>query len=104
MMSAPVKSNVQSWSILRHRYAILDYMTVQSIRELLDREPFHPFRVRASSGAAYDVRNPGLVMVLKSQLLIAEPKSDRYALVPFLHVAGIELISNGHPHPSRKQR
>ncbi|MBI5864590.1 MAG: hypothetical protein HZB38_08790 [Planctomycetes bacterium] len=83
---------------------MLNHMTAAAIRELLDREPFHPFRVRASSGAAYDVRNPGLVVVLKSQLLIAEPKSDRYSLIPFLHVAGIELISNGHPHPSRKPR
>ncbi|TWT40955.1 hypothetical protein RAS1_36440 [Phycisphaerae bacterium RAS1] len=79
-------------------------MTVDSIRDILEREPFHAFRVRASSGATYDVRNPGLVVVLKSQLLIAEPRSDRYALIPFLHVAGIELISNGHTHPSRKPR
>ncbi|MCC6358026.1 MAG: hypothetical protein IT450_04730 [Phycisphaerales bacterium] len=79
-------------------------MTVESIRELLDRSPFHPFRVCASSGAAYDVRNPDLVVVMKSQLLIAEPKSDRYALIPFLHVAGIELISNGQSPRSRKPR
>lgn len=77
-------------------------MTVASIRELLDREPFHPFRVRAGSGAAYDVLNPGLVVVMKSQLLIAEPKSDRYSLIPFLHVAGIEIISKGHPRKHRK--
>jgi hypothetical protein len=79
-------------------------MVADSIRDFLDREPFHPFRVRASSGATYDVRIPGLVMLLKSQLLIAEPKSDRYSLIPFLHVAGIELISNGHARHPRKQR
>lgn len=79
-------------------------MTIDSIRDSLDREPFQPFRVRASSGATYEVRNPGLVVLLKSQLLIAEPKSDRYSLIPFLHVAGIELISNGRAHPTRKPR
>jgi hypothetical protein len=79
-------------------------MTADTIRVFLDREPFQPFRVRASSGAACDVRNPGLVVVLKSKVLVAEPRSDRYALIPFLHVAGIELISNGRAHQSRKPR
>ncbi|MCG3129153.1 MAG: hypothetical protein CHACPFDD_04063 [Phycisphaerae bacterium] len=78
-------------------------MSAESIRELLEREPFHPFRIRASSGMAYDVRNPGLVVLMKSQVLVAEPKSDRYALIPFLHVAGVELMANGRPR-SRARR
>ena len=70
-------------------------MTINSIRELLEAEPFQPFRIRATRGATYDVRNPGLVVVLQSQILIAMPKSDRYSLVPFQHVAGVELLANG---------
>jgi len=70
-------------------------MIRESIRELLDRDPFQSFRIRASSGVAYEVRSPGLVVLLKSQVLIAEPRSDRYAVVPFLHIAGVELIGNG---------
>ncbi|GMU34640.1 MAG: hypothetical protein HS101_10605 [Planctomycetia bacterium] len=80
-------------------------MTIASIRELVEKEPFHPFRIRASSGAAYDVRNPSLVVVMKSQILVAEPRSDKYTLIPFLHVAGIEVIGNGHAHqPDRRKR
>lgn len=75
-------------------------MSKESIRELLDREPFQPFRVRASSGAAYEVRSPGLVVLLKSQVLIAERNSDRCSVVPFLQVAGIELIPNGQARRS----
>ncbi len=77
-------------------------MTVNFIRELLDCEPFHPFRIRASSGMVYDVRNPGLVVILKSQLFIAEANSDRFSIVPLLHVAGIELISNRHSRRPRR--
>ncbi len=78
-------------------------MVKESIRELVERDPFQPFRIRASSGVAYEVRSPGLVVLLKSQVLIAEPRSDRYAVVPLLHIAGVELIGNGHaPHAKRR--
>lgn len=79
-------------------------MVINSVRELFNSEPFQPFRVRASRGAAYEVRNPGLVVVLKSQVLIVKPDSDRYSLVPFLHVAGVELFGNGRPHRRRRSR
>ena len=77
-------------------------MVRESIRELLDRDPFQPFRIRASSGVAYEVRSPGLVVVMKSQVLIAEPRSDRYAVVPLLHIAGVELLGNGHAPRARR--
>jgi hypothetical protein len=77
-------------------------MARETIRDLLEREPFQPFRVRASSGAAYDVRAPGLVVLLKSQVLIAEPHSDRYAVIPLLHVAGVELI-NGRSRRGKRR-
>ena len=78
--------------------------TIDSIRELLDRDPFQPFRIRASSGIGYEVRNPGLVVVMRTELFIAEPNSDRFALVPFLHIAGVERIANGHPRRPRPPR
>lgn len=76
-------------------------MIVNAIRERLEREPFQPFRVRASSGKAYTVRNPGLVVLLKSEVLIAEPNSDNFSLIPYLHVAGVELI--GGRNSQRRQ-
>ena len=80
-------------------------MVAREIRELLVREPFHPFRVRAGSGAAYDVSDPSLAVVLKSQLLVIVPKSDRYSVIPFLHVAGIEMLTNGHaPRPGKRRQ
>jgi len=79
-------------------------MTIDSIRELLAREPFQPFRIRASSGAAYSIRNPELVVVQRSQIFIAEANSDRFNLVPFLHVAGVEFLGNGHPRRPGKAR
>ena len=70
-------------------------MSSEALRKFLDREPFEPFRVGLNSGHAYEVRNPGLTVVMRSRLLIADPDSDRYTLIPFLHIAAVETIGNG---------
>ena len=70
-------------------------MIAGELRDILDREPFQPFRVRLSSGDAYDIRNPGLALVMRSRLFIAFPNSDRWTLIPFLHIAAIESLADG---------
>ena len=70
-------------------------MSSDELREFLDREPFEPFRVRLSSGDAYEVRNPDLAVVMRSRLLVADPESDRYTLIPYLHIAAVETVGNG---------
>lgn len=77
-------------------------MNRDEIQELLDHEPFEPFRIRVSSGDAYDVRDPGLVVVMRSRLFLAFPKTDRWTLIPFLLIAAIETLANGH-RPKRKR-
>lgn len=80
-------------------------MTASELRELLEREPFEPFRVRATSGDAYEVRDPGLAMLLKSRLLLARPNSDRWTPIPFLHIAAIETLGDGRARkPPRRRR
>ena len=78
-------------------------MNADEIREILDKEPFEPFRIRLSSGDAYEIRNPGLVTVMRSRLFIAFSKSDRWTFVPFLHIAAIEAL-NGHIGKSRGRK
>lgn len=78
-------------------------MNANEIRELLDRDASQPFRVRVTSGASYDVRQPGLVMPLKSRLFLAEPNSDHWTLIPYLHISAIETLRNGGRH-GRKRR
>ena len=81
-------------------------MTATELQELIEQEPFEPFRVRLSSGDAYEIRNPGLAVVMRSRLFIAFPGTDRWTLIPFLHIAAVETLGNGHPRkpPRRKQR
>jgi hypothetical protein len=79
-------------------------MTADELREFLEREPFEPVRVRLSSGDAYEIRNPGLAVVMRSRLFIASPGTDRWTLIPFLHIAAVKTLANGHARrpPRRK--
>lgn len=75
-------------------------MIAENIRNLLRRDPFVPFRLILTSGGHYDVVNPELAVVLKSEVFIAFPDGERWAHVPLLHIASLETIRNGH---ARKQ-
>jgi hypothetical protein len=80
-------------------------MIQETIQEKLEQMPFVPFVIRGSSGQAYKVSGPGLVVLMKSKVFIAQPRSDRCATIPYLHVAAVEEIGNGRaraPRPRRK--
>ncbi|HYE61647.1 MAG TPA: hypothetical protein VD997_06600 [Phycisphaerales bacterium] len=77
-------------------------MIVDDLRERLEQEPFEPFRVISSSGRAVTVSNPDLVVLMKSAVFIAEPNSDRWAHIPYLHIAALE--SGGPDKRARKRR
>ena len=79
-------------------------MAMDDLRDLLTRDPFQPFRVRLTSGDHYDVRNPSLAVMMKSRLFIALPNSDRSIYVPYLHIAALETLSNGHKAPRRRRK
>ncbi len=67
-------------------------MRPDEIRELLDREPFEPFRLVLSSGVTYDILNPGLVVAMKSYLFIAFPDGERWVFCPYLHISSVERL------------
>jgi hypothetical protein len=79
-------------------------MTSDEIRELLSKDPFEPFRVRLSSGDAYEVRDSQSVAVMKTRMFIALSGGGESVFVPFLHVAAVESLGNGrHRRPPRRR-
>ena len=70
-------------------------MIATTIREWLQREPFEPFVIRASSGAAVRVASPSLAVLMKSEIFVAEPNSDRSTILPYPHIARVEKHANG---------
>jgi hypothetical protein len=78
-------------------------MIVSAIREQMRREPFAPFVIRASSGQAVRVASPQLAVLMKSEVFVAEPNSDRFTILPYLHIAGVEGGTNGRGRGSSKR-
>ena len=69
--------------------------TPENIRELLNREPFLPFRLIMTSGKTYEVVSPNSAALLKSEVFVVFPDGERWAHVPLLHIASIETLANG---------
>jgi hypothetical protein len=63
---------------------------IEGLQEMLRREPFIPFRIVTTSGDKYQVKDPELVVIMKSQVFIAQPRSDRFALLRNTEIAAIE--------------
>lgn len=79
-------------------------MIAADIKERLLREPFEPFRIRSSSGNAYDVTAPFLVALMKSKVFIAAANSDRWDELSYLHIAALESLTNGPDRSRRRGR
>jgi len=63
----------------------------EQILELLDREPFTPFRIVMTSGHEHEVTNPHLVAIGESQINVYGPKSDRYVILRINQVSAIHV-------------
>jgi hypothetical protein len=60
--------------------------------ELLNSEPFAPFRIVLSSGEGHEIRNPNLVAMGESLMHIFLPKSDRYVTLRLNQIASAEIL------------
>jgi hypothetical protein len=72
-------------------------MTADTFREILRRAPFEPFRVVMSSGEAYNVMHPEMVLVSAKALVLAVADSthaegERLVFCSYLHIAHIETL------------
>lgn len=78
----------------------------QDIRERVAKRPFVPFRIRMSSGEAYEVQHPELVLVMNRLLTIGmpapngDPDDERVHVVSVLHVTALEALP---PRGKKKQ-
>jgi hypothetical protein len=75
----------------------------EELQEAARRQPFEPFRLILTTGDAYDIRHPDLIMVGRRSALVGvtnDPHGaayDRTIKVDLLHVAGIEDLSASPP-------
>ncbi len=78
-------------------------MTQDELHEWARRQPFKPFRVILTTGSAYDIRHPDLIMVgRRSATLGVTRRPDRTAYdtalqVNLLHVVAVEELPSAAP-------
>jgi hypothetical protein len=78
-------------------------MTLEAIRNLLNRRPFEPIRITMSTGTIFEVRHPEMAILARSAMLIVLPDrdggpSDRWEFLSYLHIAHVETLSpSGQP-------
>jgi hypothetical protein len=63
---------------------------IETIRELLHRDPFKPFRVVMTSGESYEVTDPDLVAIGHSHVFYCFPGSDKMAWLRLNQIAHVE--------------
>lgn len=75
-------------------------MSAAILKDLLSRRPFEPFRVRLSSGDAYEVRHPEMALLLRNGIYVAVPNGgdelpEQAVWCSLLHVAAVEPLTAG---------
>jgi hypothetical protein len=71
-------------------------MNANELRRMLNHEPFEPFRIRLSSGDAYEVRDPDSVAVGRNRAFIFFTDRAGWTFFSYLHVAAVESLADGH--------
>jgi hypothetical protein len=64
---------------------------LEDLRELLNRDPFVPFRIVSTSGSTYEVANPLQIAVGETQLNYYYPRSDKWAILRLNQIASFEI-------------
>jgi hypothetical protein len=71
-------------------------MTQEELQQVARQQPFEPFRLVLTTGAAYDIRHPDLIMVGRRSATVGitnDPNGtayDRTIKVDLLHVVAVE--------------
>ena len=69
-------------------------MDKKSFEDLLNAEPFRPFRIHTNGGKTFEVHNPNLVYQLQTQIFFAFPNSDRFALISLQNISVVETLEH----------
>ena len=66
-------------------------MRPDHVRELVERDPFVPFRIQLSSGDHIDITRRHSVAVMRTEIFVVLP-DDRWKFIPLRQIASIETL------------
>ena len=64
---------------------------LESIRELLDQDPFVPFRIVLTSGKEYQINDSHLVALGETQINVYAPRSDQWSVLRLNQISSIDV-------------
>jgi hypothetical protein len=64
----------------------------KEIHELLDQDPFRPFRITLAGGQAYEVRFPGLIGVGQDVIYFYHANSQLLSILRLVQVVTLDII------------
>lgn len=67
-------------------------MNAETLREVLKRTPFEPFQVLMSSGEVHEIRHPEFALVTPGRLVVADPATERIAILAMLHITELRTL------------
>lgn len=67
-------------------------MNAQTIRELLQRQPFEAFEIRMTNGEAHQARRPENAILAGNRLVVYVPETDRIVILSLPHAAALEIV------------
>ena len=67
-------------------------MNQKVLTELFGRQPFQPLKINLISGDFIEIRDPKLVVPMRTQVFVAFPGEDRFKLVWLGHIESVEAI------------
>ena len=75
-------------------------MSAAVLKDLMGRRPFEPFRMRLSSGVAWEVRHPEMALLLRNGIYVAVPSGgdelpEQAVWCSLPHVAAVEPLVAG---------
>ena len=68
-------------------------ISIEDLKELMNRQPFEPFTIVITSGETVDITNPDNLAVGESRLSYFVPKSDRWIMVRLNQIASIRSMN-----------
>lgn len=68
-----------------------DLAMIEALKELLDKDPFQPFRIVTSSGDKYEITNPHLVAIGKDTTFVFDPQ-DHFWFIRNNQITAVESV------------
>jgi hypothetical protein len=65
---------------------------LDDLKQMLDHDPFVPFRIVLTSGGSYEVTSPYQVAIGQTQFDYYFPRSDRKAIVRLNQIIAVETV------------